>query len=507
MQPRLNIRKQYIKMYLLIMAVMIVGSFGALYKNWLDYKAHTYQEMLREISITNTELENLLIDANKLLHVTKVEYEAELQKGPLDDQKIYQILEKTRDIFNIFIDADPYFLSIYVDSNGIARASSENAQITHADLAERAYFQQLKANPNLQYAIGNIVLAKTTGLLTMHIAVPVVNAQGEFQGVLAQQLLVKKMSRMIEKSIDGLAGAQIMTHQDGGRVAFVFPDPTEEKKFDQTYATYLQKFIPKTAPREGSVIVPAKQGTLNENLLMVFAKSRVFGLMTTVTYPIPLMRINFIHSNRFLVGYMLMAFFVVTLIIAKFYKNALVMNDTLTLTLQDTLTGLNNRRAFDTQFPPLWRNAMRTGAPISGLFIDIDHFKILNDTYGHENGDVALKAVAQAVNQCANRPLDFCCRWGGEEFAIVLPETSLEGAITIANHVLQAVRNIKLNFGSDQHPGISVSVGIASMIVTEKNVTDELLDKADKAMYVAKQAGRDQYAIYNEQPTNLRSPN
>jgi hypothetical protein len=109
MQPRLNIRKQYIKMYLLIMAVMIVGSFGALYKNWLDYKAHTYQEMLREISITNTELENLLIDANKLLHVTKVEYEAELQKGPLDDQKIHQILEKTRDIFNIFIDADPYF--------------------------------------------------------------------------------------------------------------------------------------------------------------------------------------------------------------------------------------------------------------------------------------------------------------------------------------------------------------------------------------------------------------
>lgn len=89
---------------------------------------------------------------------------------------------------------------------------------------------------------------------------------------------------------------------------------------------------------------------------------------------------------------------------------------------------------------------------------------------------------------------------GGEEFVIVLPETSLEGAITIANHVLQAVRNIKLNFGSDQHPGISVSVGIASMIVTEKNVTDELLDKADKAMYVAKQAGRDQYSIYNEQP-------
>jgi len=500
MQPRLNIRKQYIMMYLLVMAVMIIGSFGALYKNWLEYKAHTYQEMLREVSITNAELENLLIDANKLLHVAKVEFETELEKGPLDIQKIHHILQKSRDSFNIFIETDPYFLTLYIDRDGIARASSENAPVANADLSERFYFDQLKARPSLHYAIGNMVLAKTTGLLTMHIAVPVVNAQGEFHGVLAQQLLIKKVSSIIDKSIDGLAGVQIMTILGGGHVVFEFPNPTEEKKFDQSYAKYVENFIPKTAPREGIVIVPAKNGILDNDLLLVFAKSRVFGLMTTVAYPITLMRINFISANRFLVGYMLMAFLALTLIIAKFYKNALMMNDTLTLTFQDTLTGLNNRRAFDTQFPPLWRNAMRTGAPISGLFIDIDHFKILNDTYGHENGDVALKAVAQAVNQCANRPLDFCCRWGGEEFVIVLPETSLEGAITIANHVLQAVRNIKLNFGSDQHPGISVSVGIASMIVTEKNVTDELLDKADKAMYVAKQAGRDQYSIYNEQP-------
>ena len=141
---------------------------------------------------------------------------------------------------------------------------------------------------------------------------------------------------------------------------------------------------------------------------------------------------------------------------------------------------------------------MRAAQRISALFIDIDHFKIFNDEYGHDHGDDALVAVAHAIVTCANRPLDLCCRWGGEEFAVVLPDTDEQGAIYLANMILAAVRAIRLDFGEGKSPKITVSIGIASTVVTEGSQTEDLIDMADKAMYVAKQSGRDRYAIHGK---------
>lgn len=110
----------------------------------------------------------------------------------------------------------------------------------------------------------------------------------------------------------------------------------------------------------------------------------------------------------------------------------------------------------------------------------------------------ALVAVAHAIAQCVNRPLDICCRWGGEEFAVVAANTGEQGAIHLANAILAAVRAINLDFGEGKHPKITVSIGIASIVVTERNQSEDLIDMADKAMYVAKQTGRDRYAIHGK---------
>ena len=112
--------------------------------------------------------------------------------------------------------------------------------------------------------------------------------------------------------------------------------------------------------------------------------------------------------------------------------------------------------------------------------------------------DVALKAVAEAIQSCVNRPLDMCCRWGGEEFAVLLPSTDEKGAILIANSILDGVRSIELNFVDMKHPQITVSIGVATSIVTANNRTDDLIDMADKAMYKAKQSGRNRYVIYSK---------
>ena len=181
----------------------------------------------------------------------------------------------------------------------------------------------------------------------------------------------------------------------------------------------------------------------------------------------------------------------------RFYRNAVEMDLTLEMSYTDGLTQLKNRRAFDVEFPRLWKDAMRTKQFISALFIDIDHFKVFNDDYGHECGDIALKAVADAIQRSVSRPLDICCRWGGEEFAVVLPNTTEHSAISLAEGIMKAVRSIRFDFPCDKRPKISVSIGIASTIVREENQTDDLIDMADKAMYLAKQAGRDRYALYS----------
>ena len=164
----------------------------------------------------------------------------------------------------------------------------------------------------------------------------------------------------------------------------------------------------------------------------------------------------------------------------------------------DPLTQLKNRRAIDSELPRLWKESIRSQKPISVLFIDIDHFKIFNDNYGHECGDIALKAVAKTIKSSVNRPLDLCYRWGGEEFVVVLPDTDEDGAVLLANNILSAVRSLRFNFMPDIKPQISVSIGVSTMLVTESNKTDDLIDMADKAMYMAKQNGRDRYVVHGK---------
>lgn len=128
--------------------------------------------------------------------------------------------------------------------------------------------------------------------------------------------------------------------------------------------------------------------------------------------------------------------------------------------------------------------------------MDIDHFKIVNDTYGHETGDRVLKAVASAIQSQLNRPLDLCCRWGGEEFVAVLPRTDEHGALKIANDIMSAIQALKVTEGDTMIDQITISIGIASVTVNADNVRDDLIDMADKAMFKAKLEGRNRIVLY-----------
>jgi diguanylate cyclase (GGDEF)-like protein len=158
----------------------------------------------------------------------------------------------------------------------------------------------------------------------------------------------------------------------------------------------------------------------------------------------------------------------------------------------DSLTGLSNRRALDRRLDEEWRRARRADQPLSALFVDVDYFKLYNDTYGHAMGDDALIAVADCIQNSAKRPGDVVARYGGEEFVVVLPGTPADGAIGFAERLRSRVEALAIpNSGSPQGL-LTISIGCATAFPRQSEDVLELLNHADAALYHAKRAGRNQ---------------
>lgn len=164
---------------------------------------------------------------------------------------------------------------------------------------------------------------------------------------------------------------------------------------------------------------------------------------------------------------------------------------------QDALTGLPNRRHFDEVLAREWAICARESAPLSLLFIDVDHFKRYNDLYGHRAGDECLARVGRALGQ-ALRSSDFVARYGGEEFIGIVRRTQDAALEALASRVLQAVDELAIpHAGSEATPHVTVSVGVACMIPTGEVGPERLIQMADEALYRAKAAGRHRYETFS----------
>ncbi|HTJ25159.1 MAG TPA: diguanylate cyclase [Candidatus Limnocylindria bacterium] len=161
----------------------------------------------------------------------------------------------------------------------------------------------------------------------------------------------------------------------------------------------------------------------------------------------------------------------------------------------DGLTGIPNRRSFDTALEREWQRGMRDARPLALILGDVDFFKRYNDTYGHQSGDACLQAVAKALLQTARRTTDVVARFGGEEFAILLADMPVAGAMEVAARALESVRALQLpHASSDVAEYVTMSLGVSVCVPSHALTSDRLVEAADAALYRAKSEGRNRAA-------------
>ncbi len=172
-------------------------------------------------------------------------------------------------------------------------------------------------------------------------------------------------------------------------------------------------------------------------------------------------------------------------------RNATLYNQALKMAFTDTLTQTNNRTAFNDAIRREMTLAERQSNNLSLAFIDIDHFKIINDSYGHDCGDQALKSVANCIKESI-RGCDVAYRYGGEEFVVLLSNTDIQGATLLAERIRSAIEQHTLAYGMEIIK-LTASIGVSSL--HGNDTTDSFIKRADDAMYQAKEKGRNQICL------------
>jgi diguanylate cyclase (GGDEF)-like protein len=176
-------------------------------------------------------------------------------------------------------------------------------------------------------------------------------------------------------------------------------------------------------------------------------------------------------------------------------RELIASNDRLTVIASiDMLSGLANRRGFQSRLDFEWAKAQQCSGELSLLMIDVDHFKLFNDTYGHPEGDTCLSRIGEVLTGIANATGGFAARYGGEEFSLMLPKTDASHAVEIGETVRVAVQGLAIPHLTSNHQAVTVSVGVASFRPNAALNPNDLLEAADASLYVAKRNGRNRVA-------------
>jgi diguanylate cyclase (GGDEF)-like protein len=315
-----------------------------------------------------------------------------------------------------------------------------------------------------------------------------------FAGVAAVNLNLSYFRNAFSRVDVGTGGITLLTQANGIVVARVpASDGDIDMGRDVSGSDNFQR-----SRREGTGTFSAKAATDGVDRLYAYGPIDGSQMMLTVGLAVPTIyrewnkRASIIGGATLVTALTLVAmgFF----LSAEFRRRSKAEAELEKLATVDALPGLANRRQFDFALQREWRRAARTRATLSLLLIDVDHFKAVNDRFGHVTGDAILRLLADVIGQSIRRPGDTAARYGGEEFAVILPDTALDGAAAIAGIIQTRLASAQ---GTAHHgkPRITVSVGVATASPATGASIEGFVDAADQGLYRAKRDGRDSVRV------------
>jgi len=494
-----KIRRNIARLFFIITTVLMIGIGLSVYFSWQYLITSENEQLERNASITSIQVTSTLFDASKVIEVAHIHLEQALTSGNITPARGQQILEEAVTTFSVYNRTAPFGLMLLLDRDGKLIAQNKEVPKTSLDLSDRYYFYSLKNDPARTFSIGPCVITRTTGRRAFHLSMSLKDPAGNFAGVIAIQIQEEKLTNDLHDMLNHV-DQTITTFAPSNQVAFYYPsDPEDSCKSEaNNFAKQILPIIEQRQEPKGWINANGLTQGLTTDTYVGFAYSPHFKLHTIAVNNQNLLY-TYLSHNWLVLLFAGISICLYSFLFIRLYLQARHLEQSRFESLHDQLTGLPNRRALDEVFERLMRESMRTNTPISVLFMDIDHFKRINDQHGHDSGDRVLTLVADTLKSQLQRPMDMVCRWGGEEFVAILPKTDEAGAINVALHIMERVRTLTFDLPNNESiKDVTISIGIATTTVTAENITEDLVDMADKAMFLAKAHGRNCYQTYQQ---------
>ncbi|MCC8400858.1 diguanylate cyclase [Paraburkholderia sp. MMS20-SJTN17] len=465
----------------LAMSILIALEVGAGRSETLDHARQTSQNL---VSIISADLER-----NVEIYSLSLQAMADVARDPLT--WTLPAPERQAMLFDRVTTAAYLGGAYVVDANGqVAAAQYEDANTT-IRLDDREYFQVHQRNPAAGLCFSHPYTSRLRGgELSIALTRRIDDAQGRFAGIALLAIRIEYFQHLLDRIDTGAQGSVFIVMTDGTLLA---------RK-------------PLAAPEIGSnIAMPPRfremdthgSGTYEaiatiDGVRRIYTYTHVPGtpLIAVVAPAVDDVLAPWQHRSHvaaaLTIGFGAVFVFVSWLLAFALRDKQRAQAALQRLATTDPLTRLDNRRVLDKRLDDEWRRAQRERKPLSVLFIDIDHFKTFNDTYGHDSGDEVLIAVADCIASVARRSSDLVARYGGEEFAVVLPDTTAEGAFAVAEQIRRKVESQVIVPEQGAPRGVTVSVGCATALPPSTDVANglDLLAAADQQLYVAKHQGR-----------------
>ena len=483
---------------------------------WLALRMR--DEVLRQTALAGSNLtqamaqqiDSMLLETGRLLDTVAFDVERANNHTAM--------LERLQPVLVHHVAATEHLHSVFVmDAQGQRTVGSESTGNASASDAQRAYFIHHRANLSLMHHVGAPYRSRVNDVWLIPVSRRLDDPEGHFAGVVLATIDVAYVRQLMAGYETGQHAALALSLIEGSLVARhpFSPDDLGRRLVSSAQIASVQRnrfgTIELVSPFDGVDRIVSYRHLKNHPLLVTVALSKheVLQHWRTTTYVqtgwMVLLCGLMGLSGGIVVGSVRGRLRVEHRLRAAHDELTLVNTQLTRLARLDGLTGLANRRAFDEHLAREFALCLRTGRPLALIMIDVDHFKLYNDTYGHPAGDQCLQAVARAVASAVGRPHDLVARYGGEEMSVLLAETDAPGAGVVAENIRLAVAQLQLPFGASPLGYVCVSAGVAAQGVPRPGASAaELLNAADQALYQAKRNGRNCVVTETQSPCVFR---